>query len=185
MTGRKLALVAGIVIALIVVCYGASPYVSFWRFREAVSASDRDAIAAHVDFPALRESLKRELRARFFPDASANKKKNGWRAMLANAGPSLIDTLVDAYVTPDGIVELLADPHIAIAQKQPPNPSEAAPRARHNFDWSNVRRAFFIGPRDFVVDAKQTKLYFRFSLSGWRLRAIELPPDVQPTTPAG
>src|SRR3982750_1808770 len=128
MNGRKAALIAGVLLALIVICYGASPYVSFWRFREALRTSDRDAIASHVDFPALRDSLKRELHAHFFPDASKDKKKKkGWQAMLENAGPTLIDTLVDAYVPPDGIVELLADPHIAVAQKQPPNPSEAAP----------------------------------------------------------
>jgi hypothetical protein len=180
MSGRKLALTFALLLAFVVICYGASPYVSFWRFHEALRTGDRDAVASHVDFPALRDSLKHELHARFFPDSSTDKKKKkGWRAMLENAAPSLIDTLVDAYVTPDGIVALLADPRIAVAQKQPPNPSEAAPVAEHNFDWSNLQRAFFTGPRDFVVDAKQTKLYFRFSLSGWRLRAIDLPPDVK------
>jgi hypothetical protein len=69
-------------------------------------------------------------------------------------------------------------PHIAVTPKQPLNPSEAAPVAHHNFDWSNVRRAFFTGPRDFAVDANGTKLRFRFSLVGWRLREIELPPDM-------
>lgn len=177
---RRVGLIIAAIVLLALGCYAASPYYSFWRFREALRNADREKIAAHVDFPALRESMKRELHARFFPNASADKskKKDRWRAMLENAAPSLIDTLVDAYVTPDGIVALLADPRLAVNQKQPPNPSQAAPAAHHNFDWSNVRRAFFTGPRDFVVDANGTKLRFRWSFSGWRLRAIDLPADV-------
>jgi hypothetical protein len=177
---RKIGFIIAAVVLLALVAYGASPYYSFWRFREAVRTSDREAIAAHVDFPALRDSMKRELHARFFPEAAADKskKKNRWQAMLQNAAPTLIDTLVDAYVTPDGIVALLADPRIAVTEKQPPNPSAAAPVAHHNFDWSKVGRAFFTGPRDFAVDANGTKLRFRFSLVGWRLRAIDLPADV-------
>lgn len=180
MRNRKIGFIAGAIVLLVIAAYGASPYYAFWRFREALRTADREAITARVDFPALRESLKRELHARFFPHASSDKskKKDRWRAMLESAAPTLIDTLVDAYVTPDGIVALLADPHIAVAQKQPPNPSDAAPFARHNFDWSKVHRAFFTGIRDFAVDANGTKLRFRFSLDGWRLRAIELPPDV-------
>lgn len=186
MRSRTVFVLAAIVVVA-VVCYGASPYYSFWRFREALRTSDRDAINARVDFPALRESMKRELHARFFPEAAADKskKKNRWRAMLENAAPSLIDTLVDAYVTPEGIVALLADPRIAVAEKPPPNPSDAAPAAHHNFDWSKVHRAFFTGPRDFAVDANGTKLLFRFSLAGWRLRGIELPPDVKRAERAG
>lgn len=177
---RRATFIVGAVLLLAIVCYGASPYYSFWRFREALRNADRDGINAHVDFPALRESMKRELHARLFPQATSEKpkKKNRWEALLQNAAPTLIDTLVDAYVTPDGIVALLADPHIAVAQKQPPNPSDAAPAAGHKFDWSKVGRAFFTGPRDFAVDANGTTLRFRFSFAGWRLRQIDLPPDV-------
>lgn len=177
---RRAGFVIGGIVLLAFVCYAASPYYSFWRFREALRNADGAAIGAHVDFPALRDSMKRELHERLFPQAAADKskKKNRWEAMLQNAAPTLIDTLVDAYITPDGIVALLADPRIAVTEKQPPNPSDAAPAAHHNFDWSKVGRATFTGLRDFAVDANGTKLRFRFSLAGWRLRAIDLPADV-------
>ena len=36
----------------------ASPYLTISRIRRAASAGDADTVNAHVDFPALRESIK-------------------------------------------------------------------------------------------------------------------------------
>lgn len=166
--------------ALLLLVYMVSPYFSFWRFGEAVRLGDRQAVAAHVDFPALRDSLKRELRARFSPAVRADKpkKKDRVRDFLQGMAPSLIDTLVDAYITPDGVAALLADPHISMTTNpETVGASTNLTTARHNIDWSKVHYAFFTSPREFLVDANGTKLRFRFSRAGWLLREIDLPLD--------
>jgi hypothetical protein len=167
-------------VALLLLVYIVSPYLSFWRFSDAVRAGNRQGVASHVDFPALRESLKRELRARFYPPMATEKpkKKDRLRDFLQGMAPSLIDTLVDAYITPDGVAALLADPHISMTTN-PENvgASTSLSTARHNIDWSKVHYAFFTSPRDFLVDANGTKLRFRFSRAGWLLREIDLPLD--------
>jgi hypothetical protein len=167
-------------VALLLLVYIISPYLSFWRFSEAVRAGNRQGVSSHVDFPALRDSLKRELRARFYPPVPTEKpkKKDRLRDFLQGMAPSLIDTLVDAYITPDGVAALLADPHISITTS-PENvgASTNLSTARHNIDWSKVHYAFFTGPRDFLVDANGTKLRFRFGRAGWLLREIDLPLD--------
>src|SRR3712207_1152633 len=105
--GRRLLAVA---IALLL-AYVASPYVSLWFFSRAIKANDRAALESHVDFPAVRQSLKEELRGRLPQDrAKANDTMSGLVARLA---PSLIDQLVDAFVTPEGLVALITDPAIA------------------------------------------------------------------------
>jgi hypothetical protein len=145
-----------------------------------VRVGDRHGVAAHVDFPALRDSLKRELRARFSSAAPADKprKKDRLRDFLQGMAPSLIDTLVDAYITPDGVAALLADPHISMTTNpETVGASTDLSTARHNIDWSKVHYAFFTGPRDFLVDANGTKLRFRLSRAGWLLREIDLPLD--------
>src|SRR5499427_11126008 len=103
-------LVAICVVILLV--YGASPYFSFWRFTAAVQSRDAAAINARVDFPAVRASLKRQLVARFANKTTSHKR---W----INLGPTLIDAIIDAYITPDGIAALLSNPEALKNLKKP------------------------------------------------------------------
>src|SRR5215510_2264670 len=92
--------------------YGASPYFAFWRFTAAIQSRDAAAISARVDFPAVRASLKRQLVARFANKTSSHK---GW----SNLGPTLIDAIIDAYITPEGIAALLSNPEALKNLKAP------------------------------------------------------------------
>lgn len=155
---------------LVIICvvsllvYGASPYVSFWRFRAAVQSRNAAAISSHVDFPAVRASLKRQLVARFAKRTNSQKR---W----SNLGPTLIDAIIDAYVTPQGIAELLANPE---ALKNLKAPREFHFELGENVSLSKVKYAFFTGPRSFVVDRDGIKLRFRFTASGWKLCDLDL-----------
>ena len=153
-----------IICIVILVVYGASPYLSFWQFRAAVQSRDAAAISSRVDFPAVRASLKRQLVARFANHAGSQKHR-------INLGPTLIDAIIDAYVTPEGIAALLANPETLRNLK--------APRDFHfeigkNENWSKVKYAFFTGPRSFVVDRDGIELTFHFTGSGWKLHDLNL-----------
>ena len=141
-----------IICVVLLLVYGASPYFSFWRFTAAVRSRDAAAISARVDFPAVRASLKRQLVARFAKQTSSHKR---W----SNLGPTLIDAIIDAYITPEGIAALLSNPETLKNLK--------APREFHfelgkNEDLSKVKYAFFTGPRSFVVDRDGIKLSVPF-----------------------
>jgi hypothetical protein len=144
--------------------YGASPYFSFWRFTGAVRSGDSAAINSHVDFAAVRASLKKQLVARFV-HASTHQKR--W----ANLAPTLIDTIVDAYATPDGIAALISNPG---ALKNLENPRQFRFSGGKPEDFLKVKHAFFTGPRTFVIDRDGIKLRFHFSGVGWRLNDIDL-----------
>jgi hypothetical protein len=144
--------------------YGASPYFSFWRFTAAVRSRNAAAISARVDFPAVRASLKRQLVARFANQASSHKHR-------INLGPTLIEAIVDAYVTPEGIAVLLSNPE---ALKNLKSPREFHFELGKNEDLSKVKYAFFTGPRGFVVVHDAIKLQFRFTTSGWQLHDLDL-----------
>ena len=152
------------VCVLLLLVYGASPYYSFWRFTSAIRSRDAPAISERVDFPAVRGSLKKQLVARFANRTSSHKR---W----SNLGPTLIDAIIDAYVTPDGIAALLSNPETLKNLK--------APREFHfelgkNEDLSKVKYAFFTGPRTFVVDRDGIKLGFHFTGVGWQLYDVDL-----------
>jgi hypothetical protein len=151
-----------LICVVLLLVYGASPYFSFWRFTVALRSGDTVALNAQVDFPAVRESLKKQLVARFSRAATSHKRWN-------KLGPTLIDALVDAYATPDGLAALLADP-TALRDLQPP---QQAPTGK-GVNWSKVRYAFFTSPRAFVVDREGIKLRFRFTGLRWRLNELDL-----------
>jgi len=160
---RLIRWVALICIVLLLT-YAASPYFSFWRFRTALRSGDSAAISSRMDFPAVRASLKKQLVARF-ADATTGHKR--W----SNLGPTLIDAIIDAYVTPEGIAALLSNPE---ALRNLKSPREFRFELGKNEDFSKVKYAFFTGPRSFVVDRDGIKLRFHFTASGWRLHDLDL-----------
>jgi len=153
---------AALICVVVLLVYGVSPYFSFWRFTVALRSGDTAAIGARVDFPAVRESLKKQLIARFSHAGTGHKR---WSKL----GPTLIDVLVDAYATPDGLAMLIANPSALKDLKLP----QQAPNVT-GLNWSKLRYAFFMSPRTFVVDREGIKLRFRFTGLGWRLKDLDL-----------
>jgi hypothetical protein len=153
---------AAFICIVVLLLYGASPYFSFWRFTVALRSGDTAAISARVDFPAVRESLKKQLIARFSHPGTGHKR---WSKL----GPTLIDALVDAYTTPEGLAMLIANPSALKDLKLP----QQAPTGK-GLNWSKLRYAFFTSPRTFVVDREGIKLRFRFTGLGWRLKDLDL-----------
>ena len=149
---------------VVLLAYAASPYFSFWRFTTAVRSHDAAGISARVDFPAVRASLKRQLVARFANHTSSRKR---W----GNLGPTLIDAIVDLYVTPEGIAALLSNPE---ALKKLRTPREFHFELGKNENWSKVKYAFFTGLRSFVVDRDGIKLRFHFTGLRWQLYDLDL-----------
>jgi hypothetical protein len=163
-----------VIICVLLLVYAASPYVAFWRFTVALRSGDAAALNARVDFPAVRQSLKAQLVAYFSPDKTGERHiKNKRLAGLVTAlRPTLVDALVDAYVTPDGLAALIADPNAVKRMRAPQSAQQS--HAFKSVDWSKVRYAFFTSPRVFVVDREGIKLRFRFTGFGWRLNKLDL-----------
>jgi hypothetical protein len=160
---RLIRWVALICVVLLLV-YAASPYFSFWRFTTALRSGDSAAISSRIDFPAVRASLKKQLVARFARATTGHKR---W----SNLGPTLIDAIVDAYTTPEGIAALLSNPG---ALKNLQTPRQFRFSTGKPEDWSKVKYAFFTGARSFVVEREGIKLRFRFTGWGWQLNDLDL-----------
>ena len=154
----------GLICIVLLLTYGASPYFSFWRFTAAIRSGDSAALSSRMDFPAIRGSLKKQLVARFAHGTPSNK----W---WSNLGPTLIDSIIDAYVTPEGIAALISNPEVL---KNLKHPQEFRFPSGKVEDWSKVKHAFFTGPRTFVVDREGIKLRFRFTGFGWKLYELDL-----------
>ena len=181
--------------------YGASPYYAFWRFMVALRTHDAAGLSERVDFIALRKSMKEQLNAKIGSLRPQNPKRQKTFDTLADAfGAQLVDSLVDAYLTPEGLAAFIANPKLPGAPNPAPAPSPSAsnegltpsaatatpvplitaetsaptsPLERH-IDWSRVHYAFFTGVRDFLVDVDGTKLRFHLNGTRWQLHSLEL-----------
>jgi hypothetical protein len=173
--GKRLMRWVAIFFVALLLLYMASPYFSFWRFTVALNSRNAARLAAYVDFPAVRESLKQQFHAALHRSQNNDQTKHKKIARLMTAlGPSLsdrlADALVDTYVTPIGLADLIADPQAA----KDVQTFAGRPAVWKSVHWSRARNAFFTGPRDFAVDVNGARLRFRWDGLGWRLRKIDL-----------
>ncbi|WP_342320359.1 DUF2939 domain-containing protein [Burkholderia pseudomallei] len=125
--------IALIVVAAVALYAYASPYLALRRMKQAIDARDAQAISVHVDFPALRISLKQQLTDELMRRIDAQKRDNPLAILGAMIGSALVGPLVDAYATPDGVAALMSGlpPHARPGQRppelnQPSDPASAA-----------------------------------------------------------
>jgi hypothetical protein len=141
-----------------------------------------DSLESHIDFPAVRESLKDQLRAEMAKTMAKDKdaKDNPFSGLAMMVGPLMVSSLVDNYVTPSGISALIADSKSLFGNE---NSANASKSSKTSLDWSKARHAFFTGPTQFMLDLGGSKLRFHFTGLGWQLKRIEIKlDDPSPTT---
>ena len=168
---RRGELTLAIAVALLLL-YAASPYYSIWRFGEVLRAHDMVALAARVDFDAVRGSLKQQIRDHFL-GVPAKKKKDRLAQFLTASTDNSLDRLIDAYLTPEGLAAIIADP-APLKNASSLSSLPSIDGSRKEIDWSKARHAFFTSPRDFALDHEGIKLHFRFNGLGWKLHSIDL-----------
>jgi hypothetical protein len=128
---RRLAapIVVLLVLALGVWAYFA-PHLTVRSMRMAAEAGDATALSEHVDFPALRDSVKQQLAQRLGTRLSAiagNGALGRFGAQIAGAlGSNALDQAVDAMVRPEALSALFAGRDLANEYSFLPSPDVAA-----------------------------------------------------------
>jgi hypothetical protein len=152
------------------------PYYSAAALVQALRTSDRAQLEQRIDWPTLRQGLRDDLNAYMLKaSADASSKDNPGAGFAAVLGPLIVDRMIDAYVTPAGLVALLSG-----SKPTADGTNVAAPPATKSVDLHNVRYAFFAGLTTFRVDMAgedgpgTVTLLFRWS-GHWRLSRIFLP----------
>jgi len=103
---KWIAVAAAVALVVLGGLFYASPWLAVRGLRQAAQERDMDGVAARVDFPALRESLKAGLGERL----NAELRKNPHDPLASIGlmfGASLTSQLVDAFLTPENIAILL------------------------------------------------------------------------------
>ncbi|MDF2387395.1 DUF2939 domain-containing protein [Nostoc ellipsosporum NOK] len=136
-----------------------SPYYTLWQMKHAAEARDIDALARHIDFPMVRESVKAQLSAR------TGAEGGGVLGALVRAG--IADTVVDAAVSPEGMRFIFAAAPLA----ETPRPDTIKLKANE----MRYRRVAF--GRFLLTRKDGAALEFRLHGANWVLTDLRLPPD--------
>ena len=150
----------------------ASPWWTLRAMREAAAAHDEKALSAHVDYPALRASVKREITKQMAGSGGGEAGGTLATVVAAIAGP-----IVDAAITPQGVQAMF---EVRDVTKQgsagPATSGGVLPTLSAANDHPVIERD---GIDQFRVRWQEqgtgTMVFRRYGL-GWKLVGIDLPP---------
>ena len=98
-----------LVVIVAAIAYFGSPYWTAYQMQQAAEAGDSAALAEHVDFERVRESLKPQARDRVAAEVDARAGDDDAVRLLGGlVGGAVADRAIETYVTPDGLARIMA-----------------------------------------------------------------------------
>lgn len=184
--------------AILIVGWTVWPYYALYDLMAGLREGDQIRLENRVAWDRVRQGLRDDLNAFFiqkFGNKPGEKKNDNGNALgsglAAVLGPSIINQVIETYVTPVGIVSLIKIGKTS-ALGQPPAATAGAAHAataevateQRAINWDAVSWAFFSGgPATFRADIKTdpqarrpVTLIFRWD-GDWRLTRIFLPTE--------
>ena len=180
--------------AFIGIAYIAWPLLTAWQIREAIIAGDTVTLERKVEWASVRASLKgslsAETKARLEKDPNA-PAPSLWQRIKATLAPSLAESAVDRYVTPENLPSFFGYRETyrttirpALGLKEPPTVLANTVFAGTLLDrmvsfYARVRRAVFYSLTRFeveVIDRYQPERRYvsTFELKGWEWKLTAL-----------
>ncbi len=196
-------LVAVLLLLAVGVGYLATPFLSALQIRQAIKAGDSALLETLVDFPQVRDSLKASLATLERQKAAAEPageqvRPSLWQRIKAAAMPTRVhETLIDRYVTPDGVIQMAAargalksfqgklqspDSQVAAAASfDAPDFEEQHLVERMTRFWKRIKRAEFHSLSKIEIEVEDRKVATRryvgtleFRGLGWKLTSLSV-----------
>lgn len=175
---KKWAIIVAIIATLFAGLYFGSPYWAVRNFQAAAKSGDVDALEATVDFPAVRENLKSQLTSALVDKLQNDPEmaENPFAGLGMMMMPAMVNGMVDAFVTPEGIARLAKNGHV---QKQA-DEGETIDKASQpdiSYSYSGLDRfRVTMSPKEEANDKRDVGLLFeRRGLFGWKMIRVEIP----------
>lgn len=135
-----------------------SPYYTLWQMKRAAEARDVDALASHIDFDAVRGSVKRQI--------SAQLPGEGGGVLGALVRSGIGDTVVDAAVSPEGMRFIFAAAPLAETERPGTIKLKASEMRYHRVALNRFE----------LTRSDGAALEFRMRGMAWKLSDVRLPP---------
>src|SRR5437016_11356241 len=129
---RKIVAALGIAFAALAIWVGVGPFITAGEIHSAVARNDEASLDQHIDFPAVRDSLKNQLFGLVDDRGAPDQSGGGFGDAIKN----LMGGAVDVMLTPHGVLLLLqhktalGNPSSGGPQDSPPATSSAPSPSR-------------------------------------------------------
>lgn len=175
---RKILFTLAAILFLFIVYLAASPYLTVYQIKQALAQNDAEALAQHINFPAVRQDVKLQIHYKIEQKLGKSDANNPMVQMLGNVFlNNMADKLLEHYITAEGIKQLMqgVDPtanHGSNKQQVHTSNSDAA--------LSNAQ-SYYQSLDTFLVEVKTNQqgdlMTLRLSRTGltWQLTGIQLP----------
>lgn len=155
----------------------AAPYITVYQMKSAAESQDGDALSEYIEFPSVRESLKDQMNAMMAKKMAEDDdiKKNPFSALGAAFAGMIIDKMVDVYVTPAGIRQLMAGNRPQPGKEQDENSSPSTrrkPLSDATMSYESIDKFVIRVKTD---DGGEGKFVLRRRGLSWKLTDIVIP----------
>jgi hypothetical protein len=154
--------------------YLGSPYWAARQFRAAALSADVDQLEAAVDFPAVRESLKSQMTVALTMrmNSDPEMKSNPFSGLGMMLIPTMVNTMIDGFVTPQGIATMVRQGKLAKAAAAQP----ADPSVTYDYEYRGLDRFTVTARTPSSKSADVPKFVFeRRGLFAWKMIRLEIP----------
>lgn len=154
----------------------AAPYLTVYQMKTAAENYDGEVLSEHIDFPALRQSLKDQMNAmlgkKMAEEVADDDPFTALGATLgATFGGVIVEKMIDAYVTPAGVMELM--------KGEDPMPEAAGEPTEIQEPFADISMAYESFSKFSVItkqyESDEVKFIFRRNGIEWKLTEILLP----------
>ncbi|HJV75377.1 MAG TPA: DUF2939 domain-containing protein [Noviherbaspirillum sp.] len=177
---KKSYIAASLVAALLAAGSYFSPHLALYQMKRAIQNHDADTFSEHVDFPALRDSIKGQMMAEMGREMNSQEMKGNPFAGIGQAfATAMIGPMVDAMISPTAVIAMMNTGKIESpgdqGKREPGSPSKDEPKDAPTYSVSYMdlnRVAFRLeGPNAIPTGF----ILRRDGVWNWKLSAIELP----------
>ena len=161
--------------AIIIIIAGyifAAPYITVYQMKKAGENKNGESLSEYVEFPTLRQNLKDQINAMFMKEMGKEVKDSPFSALGAVFGGMMAEKMVDVYVTPAGITELMSgeklssEPEVGSSDSEPPS----EPFANASMSYESFNK-FSVTIKD-KKSSGEVKFILRRRGIGWKLTEI-------------
>ena len=186
---RRRALVVGaiaLIFAATAAWFYALPYLAAVGMKEAAEKNDATQLAAYVDFPSVKESLKASVNAAMASKVASDKDTDPFSTIGAALAAALVNPMIDALVTPENLAMIVRGDRLQTGKTMAPLGQIAEPKFDADFKMRYLRfDQFAIDVRK--KDTSQPPVVLVLARNGlfiWKLASIHLPLDQIGSAPA-
>jgi Protein of unknown function (DUF2939) len=160
-----------------------APHLTVRSMRLAAERGDAEALSAHVDFPALRESVKSQLADAMDERIGDRNKASAFGALGARLATAIADPMIDAMLTPQALSLMFSGGGLALdglataGIRHPdasPGESGHLPQWQADMGYEDVSTfTVRLRPDDDAIPPS-TLIFKRDKLLLWKLSGIEM-----------